>query len=1395
MTHRKGVKSGIPPKALAVGRRTFLVGSGSVVAAGAVDIAGAQDMLAVAPEPDRIVLQLSADGRQAIVYEAYTDNNGAVKPICSIDRILRINAASFGPDATFVLGRPFGEDATKHIIYVDNASAGNARGLRESILLQRSDKRAAWNISFESFLWGAARRFGPKPLREFMAGAMLETKIGGGAFAKAMRDVSGGRLSGGGKSAWKASLDARFKLQLTNEVGGLSAFCGRLKGITTLEMGWDLDIPTAKRSADTVKTKKPEDYCGFVDIDRNSAAIFRIQSVNVTSTRLSFADAQKRRVTLSDKLPIRGSFVLLHRPEKGNATAPIAIFKIDDSNLEVSRSDEAGTGLSALRVRDILLVETRQETPRTSSTVRLVITGNVAQKEPIECRTAAGILLLSEPYADTVPASPAGDADPMSVVTDADETSSKSKAKNSLSVIVDAKGRSTMDASAAAFDRYLALLVKERPFDDAASFYVAAVMPDRHDAAPVDLQFVQIRTTLHAADAGLEGAEWSRLRFGVPPDAMVRTINPGSQQDAAPVSAPLPTEGTPLELIYPMSDGPRSAGNSVVALLPERGLTRARISMTRAKLDAGVGGALVDLSFAFRGLSLVFSSFGAELLPDNTACGVIQTPVGDVIDTRPVVILELPPSAIFEEAWFRPLQITNADQRLTVTFERAEKVIVKRRPKYFPDPPAQAVEPTVDIARQREGDAESADPFYAMWREFFRKEREFEGEPTDYYSPSNREHLSENAKKPIDDIAAALRRRFVDIVQKPPIPPNSMRAHLGGRSRLSFRLNCSAVSEEIGRLKGLAFSLEALTNLGRHEPAVTRRAEVLVRTRPDGVVPPIASATLDNIEGTDILAFQGIKGGPRTVFAHMDAVRDALARTPEAHETALELVPRLVFSTSQRAIYLTDAVSPGDVFSPDPSDGASDYLIDPPPSCEGDALHRLWSVRLVTHSQIGPQPSDVRVVATPDFRPEALRPWPTGPRGELNGAPPYGNAAPWMIPRAAAGELEEPKLSLFQKLQGMLSGEAAEKKRAREFRAGLSANDRHQLLLLTSAYGLPVIGKRQSDEAGKWGALIKDSDQFEPGQKYLLGELDAGHAIYAPRTLNVEEMSLSALGATFRHHTVFNPPLPALLRENRGAPKMFDGRPAFDGLSVEKWDHRSHQGRDDYDGVSYKGYLMPSGHRATIEKRTSKEIIPTQDGGLRAISIQRMYIKVTDPVLRFKRLEQPYGGRCWLDGPLTVAVPLEGEIADPYDVAGGRIQDIDVGLAFWPTRLASTEPLQFTIKAGGGSAQAPLLFVDNVAAGDPEILSKLADIYNDGQGNDETRRTWSFGRAKLRYAHGRKEGDTDLTTTKIIVRATGRNNVPRPLDTWTGANKKFDFTPALEGDGKPPFFPAIERAA
>jgi len=376
----------------------------------------------------------------------------------------------------------------------------------------------------------------------------------------------------------------------------------------------------------------------------------------------------------------------------------------------------------------------------------------------------------------------------------------------------------------------------------------------------------------------------------------------------------------------------------------------------------------------------------------------------------------------------------------------------------------------------------------------------------------------------------------------------------------------------------------------------------------------------------------------------------------------------------------------------------------------------------------------------------------------------------------------------------MLSGEAAEKIRAREFRAGLSANDRHQLLLLTSAYGLPVIGKRQSDEAGKWGDLIKDSDQFEPGQNYLLGELDAGHAIYAPRTLNVEEMSLSALGATFRHHTVFNPPLPALLREKRGAPKMFDGRPAFDGLSVEKWDHRSHQGRDDYDGLSYKGYLMPSGHRATIEKRTSKEIVATLDGDLRAISVQRMYIKVTDPVLRFKRLEQPYGGRCWLDGPLSVTVPLEGEIADPYDAAGGRIQDVDVGLAFWPTRVNSTDPLQFMIKAGGGSAQAPLIFVDNVAAGDPEILSRLADIYNDGQGNDETRRTWSFGRAKLRYAHGRKEGDTDLTTTKIIVRATGRNNQPKPLDTWTGANKKFEFTPALEGDGKPPFFPAIERA-
>ncbi|KAA0588403.1 hypothetical protein J2848_007003 [Azospirillum lipoferum] len=1372
MLKAKQFASQISPGLMTIDRRSFLAGSTSVVALGA--LGAMQQGYAAEPGNGFIILRLSEDARQIVIHQSKKDEvSKAVEFFCKGGQVLRLYAGQFGPNAKFVLGRPFLTHENEHIIYIDDGAVGAASNLRQVITLRRPYDKASWTISFETSMWGETQEFGPVPFLAFAGGtARFVKRIEARHVARAMPSISDGRLTATMHGAWTATINRNFSVQL-DRIGAteIVAFGGRLRGIQSLCMQWMIDDLTQK---------VPLDSCDFVDVRTASTALHQIRSTGFAFDQLDYTDAGKRTVRLlSAGKDTQAELLVLHRPQQGMRIPSIARLKLARAQLEAGM-DKARFGMSRLRVRDLLVVEARQAmNPPKATPIRLVVSGHIAEPDPVECRLAAGLIQLSEVAAEEK----AAPAEALVKGTPLERT----------------------------FDRSLALLAPKRAHEDHASVHLAAYLADGHDRPTPNLQSIEIRVTLHAVDTAVQGADWSRLRFGVPPQTMSRVApqNPPSKaRTSSPDRPPLPkaatTQGARIDLLYPMPSSLRSDVDSVAAVFPEDGATVARIAMTRACLDIGVGGSLIDLRFGFRGLSLVLGK-EATLVPDNTACGVIVTPNGAVVDTRPIVILELPPQHILEESWFRPVQIPEADARLTRALQRAKQVIKARHGKYFPSPPDPPVLPTESIARRREGDAESVDAFYALWRAFFRNKSESDGTPLDYYAPPNRLHLEDNeAGKRIDEAAAKYRPLFVREVEAPPRAPNDVRAHLSGGSRLSFRLNCAAVSDDLGPLDGLPFSLSSLTNFGRHEPAVTRRAEVLVRPWPDGAMPQIADATFDNIDGTNILAFQGIAAGARTVFAHMEAVTRALQRTPEPHETALELISRLIFSTSQRAIYLTDSEPPPELFeaaqtakspaSARPLDGMADATVR-----DNEELHRLWSIRLLTRSLVGPQPVDMRVVATPDFRPEAVRPWPKGKRSPVHGAPPYGNAAPWMIPRAASAETggrpQPDKLSLLQKISELIAGDRSEKQCAREFRTGLSANDRHQLLLLTGAYGLPVIGKRQSDGKGKWTRLIADSDQFEP-QQYCLEELDPGHAIYAPKTLDVEELSLSALGATLRHRTLFNPPLPALLRRG-GVPEAFEERPAFDGLSIEKWEHHSVLGRDVLETVSYKGYLLPTGHKATFEKRTEREYIATKDGGLRAMLVQRMYIKVNEPVLKFKRLEQPYEGRAWLDGPIAISIPDDGEIADPYTPSGGRVET-EVGLAFWPTRANSDELVAFNIKPNGGLAKAPLLFVDNIAVGDPEVLGKLVKCYNktDAPPSVDTvkKRLWSFGKAKLRFAVGRNEGDSDLTVRSLVVRASGRTRVLEPFDSWIDANDDFRSTPALEGEGHPPFFPMLQHA-
>ena len=166
----------------------------------------------------------------------------------------------------------------------------------------------------------------------------------------------------------------------------------------------------------------------------------------------------------------------------------------------------------------------------------------------------------------------------------------------------------------------------------------------------------------------------------------------------------------------------------------------------------------------------------------------------------------------------------------------------------------------------------------------------------------------------------------------------------------------------------------------------------------------------------------------------------------------------------------------------------------------------------------------------------------------------------------------------------------------RVFRTSLDANDRHQLVLQSSAYGLPVVGKRGAgsdpSDVENGGALVPGSGQIEPGESFALLDAVDGQAIYRPIPLAVQQLSLTALGGSFRHDTRFVPAMGALDAARR---------PLFDGFSIERWQHEVVLGRDVRAEVVYKGYLMPFGHRASLVKMTERAFVRTKAQGIKAV--------------------------------------------------------------------------------------------------------------------------------------------------------------------------------------------------
>lgn len=695
-----------------------------------------------------------------------------------------------------------------------------------------------------------------------------------------------------------------------------------------------------------------------------------------------------------------------------------------------------------------------------------------------------------------------------------------------------------------------------------------------------------------------------------------------------------------------------------------------------------------------------------------------------------------------------------------------------------------------------------------------------------------------------------------------------MNARLSGPSRLAFRVNGEAQigvdAREAGTLpssgdgpagagagntqfRPIPFTFEGLTEWSRFEPAVTKRARKLFQTLPSGTLPRPGNRA-ENPSDQAMMRFQGFTEAPTTGEARMAEVRGALkseriASLEDGHdrpfpgepldfETAIELPSRLILSTAQDAVWYTNRRMPKSVFGSDKT-----TPVEVPPANEalpelengasvaGNPLtnelpYDLWSVRLATQGQ-NPW---VRAVSSPDLRTTALTPrrLDTIPRLPGEGPPPRGPYAPWFIGleqlenqnlnEIAAPRFPGSRLARWL-MERMKFRKDIQKSGYTYFRTSLDAFDRHQLVLLTSAYGLPVIGKRlpgPDKDSDDGGGLIAESGQIEPGERFVLLDATDDQALHKPVPLDVKALSLTALGGSFLHETAFKP--------SAGANDIF-GRKIFEGFSIDTLQQDIVLGRDIRTEVVYKGYLLPLGHKASFVKLTERIFLRVEGHGIKAILRQRMFLRMADPVKLYGAMGQPHGGRLWCAKKVRLTTdktpdildptfPIDGEVnrANQVSLSGKIWLNDGPGLAFWPrTDVTDQGVFRFPVTIDGSPTELPMLFLDNIAATSSQSLKAACDYYNSlvpevdvqpGALRPPHTRTLRLAGRKIDYAPNSKSGEAQFETEKIVVRAQGRL-LSASSDSWAGqleAEDNFATTGVLEGASQPPFYPTMQFA-
>ncbi len=281
------------------------------------------------------------------------------------------------------------------------------------------------------------------------------------------------------------------------------------------------------------------------------------------------------------------------------------------------------------------------------------------------------------------------------------------------------------------------------------------------------------------------------------------------------------------------------------------------------------------------------------------------------------------------------------------------------------------------------------------------------------------------------------------------------------------------------------------------------------------------------------------------------------------------------------------------------------------------------------------------------------------------------------------------------------------------FMASLDANNRHKLVHTTSNYYIPLTGQSSN---------------------------------YTPKSVPVDRLMLSSLGAYLDWHAFFDVPADA-----------------DTWLNIIEWQHFATLGRDHFVKIVEEGYLFPFGHRAAIVKITERKFHPPTKA---AVNRQRMFIVVLEKEVLYdpytpdnKFITFPFQA-VTIETPATPNIDNPAEkpsnitsfppepVNDKYSRSGNGPVKANTAYNFYI--YVDGTPFNFNItttdKEGNRQKiRMPLAFVENFIARDDKYIARIIDDYKSKSALNEI----SYAGQKVAYAESLLEKDTEYETSKL----------------------------------------------